>query len=173
MKRLLTIALVLLLALFTLTACGGGSGSGNSGGNAPASDISEADMEKAADLVKDVIDASDLENKDELKETLDMVLNTNWPADRIPGIVPPYPDGSCMADNEPGYITIMINETSTESRDKYIEMLTGEGWEITEDHETYDGPVLYKAVKEGVEIMFVSLQKDPINKIYMFVSWEV
>ena len=33
MRKILTIAFVLLLALFTLTACGGGSGSGNNGGS--------------------------------------------------------------------------------------------------------------------------------------------
>ena len=173
MRKLIAFALVMVLALSLLAGCsGGGSGSRTGGGAAPASSSDEADLEKAADIVKDVIDESDLENKDELKESLDLVLNTNWPADWIPDIVPPYPDGSCMAENEPGNIMIIIYETSAESRDKYIETLIGEGWAITVEQEGDNSLVTYTASKEGVEVSF-ALMLVTTDKIYMSVKWEL
>jgi len=197
MKKLLAIMLVMVLAISLLAACGGrrssssgntgsssrssnssntpssdsGSGSGNSGGgSAPASDISDADLEKAADLVKDVIDASDLENKDELKESLDMVLNTNWPADRIPEGIPPYPDGTCATDGEPGSIVMIIHDTNDESCDKYLETLENEGWDITTDSSSGTITPVYNAVKEGVEVSFMMRNA---NSMVLVVSWEL
>ena len=174
MKKLLALTLVLILALSALTACGGGTGGGNSDGNDTASEESDNngnDMEQAVDLVEVVIDESEIANIDELKEILDMAVNAKWPADKLPDGVPPYPEGICIADGEPGNIVIVISGTSEEIKDQYIETLTDGGWTVTAEDEQYGTAivVIYTAVKEECEIKFMLMGKT----INMTVEWEL
>ena len=99
--------------------------------------------ELAKKIVGAVIDeygVGSQEDRDSFKETvLEKGDKTNgeggglrgraWPADKLPDGLPVYPDGSLMMSSTvEGLLTIVIEETSKDSLEKYKELLAEDGW---------------------------------------------
>lgn len=62
------------------------------------------------------------------------VNNASWPAAYLPADTPKYPGGTFETDAAPGDIFIYINNTSSDSLYKYLEMLVAAGWKIELDY---------------------------------------
>jgi hypothetical protein len=158
MKKILALAMAFLLAVSTLAGCG--IVRNISGGKNTEDRIEEAGKNIAKDLI-DLSGASE-EEREQAKDFIDGINNSDWPSGKLPDDMPVYPDGKFTVLSSGDTTFVTISETSEDTIEKYIETLRGKGW--TFENEKEAGILgIHQASKDGWVATIMKIDKDSLT----------
>jgi len=165
MKRAIAIIITLALAVSLLSACGFGKLGKLAKTIDDAKKSGKSDDDVAKDFLKDIIDMSgeSEEEREKAKDIIDSYSN-EWPTDRLPKGFPKYPEGKFVTLTANDTTTMTIGETSEKTMKKYVETLKDKGWTFDDDEQT-ESMGIYKATKDGCELLLAKQDKDSITLV--------